>query len=329
MEKKIKKIKLTGTNIELTQIGLGVWQFAGGHGFNKFIWPNEIAVETMNGIVKAALDGGINWFDTAEAYGGGRSERNLANALKANGQKDEDIRIADKWMPVMKFAGNLKKTIDKRLECLDGYSIDIYQIHQPYSLSTTRAQMNAMADLVENGKVNSVGVSNFSKKKMIKAYDALKDRGLQLVSNQMHYSLLHRDIEKNGILDAAKELGIKIISWSPLEQGVLTGKYHKDPSLAKNVSFIRRNIMPNIKKQTKKSKSLMNAIEEISTIHEVTPTQVALNWLINFHGDTVLAIPGASKIHHVEQNVGAMYFELSKDEMNTIDELSRLYNKMK
>ena len=79
----------------------------------------------------------------------------------------------------------------------------------------------------------------------------------------------------------------------------------------------------------KKSKSLMNAIEEISTIHEVTPTQVALNWLINFHGDTVLAIPGASKIHHVEQNVGAMYFELSKDEMNTIDELSRLYNKMK
>ncbi|MFX1452761.1 MAG: aldo/keto reductase, partial [Promethearchaeota archaeon] len=73
----------------------------------------------------------------------------------------------------------------------------------------------------------------------------------------------------------------------------------------------------------------MEAIEEIAKVHEVTPTQVALNWLINFHGDTVLAIPGASKVHHVEQNVGAMYFELSKDEMEKIDELSRPLNKMK
>jgi len=284
---------------------------------------------TRNNIIKAALDGGINWFDTAEAYGGGRSERYLASALKANGIKDEDVYIADKWMPIGKFAGNLKKTIDKRLEALGGFSITLHQIHQPYSLSSIKAQMNAMADLVEEGKIRSVGVSNFSKKKMIKAYDALKDRGLKLISNQVHYSLLTRDIEKNGILDTAKELGIKIISWSPLEQGTLTGKYHKDPSLLKNLTFIRRSIMPNIKKKTKKSKVLMEAIEEIAKAHEVTPTQVALNWLINFHGDTVLAIPGASKVHHVEQNVGAMYFELSKDEMDKIDELSRPLNKMK
>ena len=89
--------------------------------------------------------------------------------------------------------------------------------------------MNAMADILEQGKIRSVGVSNFGKKKMIRAYEALKDRGLQLVSNQVHYSLIQRDIEKNGTIEAAKELGIKIICWGPLHQGVLTGKYHKDP----------------------------------------------------------------------------------------------------
>jgi aryl-alcohol dehydrogenase-like predicted oxidoreductase len=327
MENKVKKIRLRDTNIEVTPIGLGVWQFAGGHGFNKYIW-SEIATETMNGIVKAALDGGINWFDTAEAYGGGRSERNLATGLKAAGKTDDEVIIADKWFPLFKFAGSIKRTIDKRLEALDGYSIDLYQVHQPWSFSTKKAQMNAMADLVEEGKIKAVGVSNFSKKKMIKAYDALKDRGLPLISNQVHYNLLHRSIEKNGTLEAAKELGIKIIAWSPLEQGVLTGKYHKDPSLMKNLTFVRRRIFPNIKKQTKKTEALMDVIEEIAQAHEVTPSQIALNWLINFHKDTVLAIPGASKIHHVEQNVGTMYFKLSKDEMDRIDEISREYNEM-
>ena len=104
LQKKVKKIKLLGTNIEVSPLGLGVWQFAGGHGFNKYIWSKEIPEETRNEIVKAALDGGINWFDTAEAYGGGRSERNLASALKANGVKDEEVYIADKWMPMMRFA---------------------------------------------------------------------------------------------------------------------------------------------------------------------------------------------------------------------------------
>lgn len=329
MDSKIKKIKLTGTDIEVTPVGLGLWQFAGGHGLNKFIWTNEIPEAERIGIVKAAIDGGINWFDTAEAYGGGRSERNLANALKSLSIKNEEVIIADKWMPLGRFAGNLKKNINKRLKYLGGYSIGIFQIHQPWSLSTIKAQMNAMADLVENGKIRAVGVSNFSRKKMIKAYDALEERNIQLVTNQVQYNLLHRDIEKNGILDTAKELGIKIICWGPLNQGVLAGKYHKDPSLMKNVSFVRRRIHPNLKKQIKRTKSLMNAIEEIAISHEVTATQVALNWLINFNENDVLVIPGASKIHHVEQNIGAMHFKLSNDELAKLDELSRPFSKIK
>ncbi len=329
MDKEVKKIKLTGTNIEVTPIGLGVWQFAGGHGFNKFIWNNEIPEDIRTGIVKAALDGGINWFDTAEAYGGGRSERNLSAALQTLGKKDEEVLIATKWLPMPRFAGNIRKTIKNRIAALDPYSIDLYQIHQPTSFSTTKAQMNAMADILEQGKIKSIGVSNFGKKKMVKAYDALKDRGYDLVSNQVHYNLLHRNIEKNGILETAKELGIKIIAWGPLNQGVLSGKFHKDPSLMKNLTFIRRRIHPNVNKQVKRTKPLMDAIEEIAKTHNVTATQVALNWLINFNEDTVLVIPGATKIHHVEQNVGAMYFKLSKDELERLDELSRPYSNIK
>ncbi|MHA1379207.1 MAG: aldo/keto reductase [Candidatus Helarchaeota archaeon] len=325
MERKVKKIRLTGTDIEVTPIGLGVWQFSGGSGgITGRYWP-KILDETMNEIVKIAIAGGINWFDTAEAYGSGASERNLSKALKANSIKDEDVIIADKWWPLFRLSGSIKRTIDRRLHYLDGYSIDIYQIHQPFSFSSTKSQMDAMADLVEKGKIRSVGVSNFSVNKMVRAYDALKERGLQLVSNQVKYNLLNRKIESNGLLDKAKELGIKIIAWSPLEQGVLTGKYHKDPNLRKNVSFIRKRMYAFSSKELERSKPLMDAIEEIASVHEVTPTQVVLNWLINFNEDIVLAIPGASKAHHVEQNVGAMYFKLTKDEMEQIDELSVSY----
>jgi len=326
---QFKKRKLPGTDIEVSPIGLGVWQFAGGHGINKFIFNKKIPEDERIGMVKAALDGGINWFDTAEAYGGGRSEKNLAAALQALGKKDEEIKIATKWFPAPRFAGNIKKTIKNRMAALEPYSIDLYQIHQPFSFSTTKAQMNAMADLVEAGKIRSVGVSNFKKKKMIRAYDALKDRGLTLVSNQMHYSLLHRDIEKNGVLEAAKELGMKIICWGPLEQGTLTGKYHKDPKLLKNLTFIRRRFVPNIQKKAKKSKTLMEVMEKMAADYNATPSQVAVNWLINFHGETVLAIPGASKVRHVEQNVGTLTFKLTQDEMDKLDELSRPLNKMK
>ena len=96
----------------------------------------------------------------------------------------------------------------------------------------------------------------------------------------MVLSLIQRDCEKNGTLEAAKELGIKIICWGPLHQGVLAGKYHKDPELMKKLTFIRRRINPNMKKQVKRTIPLMKAIDEIAANHNVTPTQVALNWLI-------------------------------------------------
>ena len=160
-----------------------------------------------------------------------------------------------------------------------------------------------MADLVEAGKIRSVGISNHSAEQMRRAHDALSKRGLPLASNQMHYSLLNRNIENNDVIDTAKELGVTIISYSPLDSGLLTGKFHKDPELLSKLPVGRRM---RFRSAVEKSRPLIDLMDGIAQTHDVTISQVALNWLVNFHGDTVVAIPGASKPQHAHESAGAM-----------------------
>jgi aryl-alcohol dehydrogenase-like predicted oxidoreductase len=148
---------------------------------------------------------------------------------------------------------------------------------------------------------------------------------LKLLSNQVRYNLIHRSIEGNGILDAAKDLDITIIAYSPLEQGILTGKFHRDPSLIKNVGFIRRRLFSFGRRKMERSRPVIDALAEIAEGHDVTSSQVALSWVINFHGNTVVAIPGASKPKHAQENVGGMRLVLSRSEMDRLDDLTRHY----
>jgi aryl-alcohol dehydrogenase-like predicted oxidoreductase len=316
-----QKRSLGRTHIKVTPIGLGGNKFSGGKGVFRFIGP-ILSQEEVNEIVKAALDGGINWFDTAEMYGGGHSEKSLAGGLRAAGKADGQAIIATKWSPFFRTAGNIPRTIDVRCRMLDDYTIDLYMVHNPMSFSSPESEMAAMADLVEAGKIRSVGVSNFNVKQMRRAHSALEKRGLPLAVNQLQYSLLNRNIESNGVLAAAKELGITIIAWAPLGSGVLTGKYHKDPERLAQRSFGRRMML---RRHIERSRPLVEALEEIATRYETTPAQVAVNWLVNFQGETVVAIPGASKVHHAEQSAGAMTFKLSDADMVRLDELSAIF----
>jgi aryl-alcohol dehydrogenase-like predicted oxidoreductase len=317
--KNIQMRRLGKTDVFVTPIGLGVMEFAGGGGLLGRMFP-VIPQEEKNAIIKAALDGGINWFDTAEMYGAGVSERSLATALVAAGKVDKDVIIATKWLPFLRTARNIPHTIKDRLHNLDGFSIANYMIHQPYSFSSPEAEMNAMADLVEAGKIRSVGVSNFNPTRMRRAHAALAKRGLSLAVNQVRYSLLSRGIETNGVLETAKELGVTIIAYTPLDRGLLSGKYHKNPELLSRMPGWRKASM---QRNLERCRKLINAMDEIATASGATIAQVALNWLINFTGEIVVTIPGATKVRQAEENAGAMMFQLSVDEMTRLDDLSR------
>ncbi|HUH99229.1 MAG TPA: aldo/keto reductase [Anaerolineales bacterium] len=315
----IPKRPLGKTGLSVTPIGLGMMEFSGGGGLIGAAFP-RISQEEKNATVQAGLDGGINWFDTAELYGGGVSEASLSRALKAAGKQDKDVIVATKWWPLLRTAGNISRTIDDRIRFLDGYSIGLYMIHQPFGLSSHEAEMNAMADLVEAGKIRSVGVSNFNSEQMRRSHAALQRRGLPLAVNQVEYSLLDRSIETNGILDTARELGITIIAYTPLASGLLSGKYHKNPELLRKKSFYWRG---RLQRGVQKSRALVALLEEIGAKYDATPAQVALNWLLLFQGDVVVTIPGVTRASQAVENAGAMKFRLSSDELARLDELSR------
>jgi len=310
--------KLGQTDIEISALGLGTWQFSGGKGFIGGYWE-ALDADTTKQIVEAAVKGGINWFDTAQSYGFGESERNLSKALQAAGISSDDVKIATKWWPIFKTAANLKDTIDERLQCLDPYPIAHHIVHQPFSISSVEKQMNGMADLMDAGKIKSVGVSNFSAKAMRKAHQVLQGRGYGLAANQCRYSMTTRSIEKNGIMDVAKEFGITIIAWSPLEQGLLTGRFHEMGEIPSSIGWMRKGMM----QQTglAKTQPLIDKMKNLAEKYQASVSQVALNYTVNVHGDTVVAIPGASKVSQVEQNIGALQFKLSDDEINELSSL--------
>jgi aryl-alcohol dehydrogenase-like predicted oxidoreductase len=318
----VKKRRLGKTDIEITPIGLGCWQLAQGAGFMGRVW-DSLPDEAIRGVVEAALKGGINWFDTAEAYGNGRSEQKLAEALAALDVKPGTVVIATKWQPFFRTAKSISATIDRRTSCLGRYPIDLHQVHNPMSFSPIPAQMKEMAALLRAGRIRAVGVSNFSAKQMQAAHDALAAEGIVLASNQVRFNLLDRSIERSGVLEAAKKLGVTIIAWSPLAQGILTGRFHEDPGAMRKASGLRRMMSRLGPGTLERTRPLIEELRAIARAHGAAVSQVALSWEVSFHGDTVVAIPGASRPAQAEQEAAAADLRLSPQEISRIDQLAR------
>jgi aryl-alcohol dehydrogenase-like predicted oxidoreductase len=318
MPNDIVKRPLGKTNIAVTPIGLGAMEFAGGRSFFRFMF-SPVAPETQDAVVKVALDAGMNLIDTAEIYGSGYSERAVARGLKAAGTPPGDVIITTKWFPFLKRATSIRTSAKQSTQRLDPYPIDLYLVHQPFSVSSIKTQMNAMADLVESGTIRAIGVSNFSKDQMMKAHDALADRGIPLAANQVHFSLLKREIETNGVLKTAQELEVTIMAYTPLGQGVLTGQLHHNPALLDHMPRFRRY---RLRRQLKKSQVLIETLEAIASEHDATTAQITLSWTTTYHGDTIIAIPGATKPYQAEQNAGSMRISLSSEQMEAISTLS-------
>lgn len=315
--------RLGSTDIEISPIGLGGMQFAEGRGLTGRVYDTigQYAVDT---IVRTALDGGVTWFDTAEGYGAGQAERMLAAALKHGGVAVGDVAIATKWRPFGRTAASIERTIGDRLDCLGGYPIDLHQIHMPRgSLSPITAQVAAMARLLRAGKVRSVGVSNFSARQMERADAVLRAHGARLASNQVHANLLHRDIERNGVLATARRLDVTLIAYAPLAGGMLTGRYQDDPAAARSRSFARRMMSAAYGRDAiARSRPVVAEMRAIGRAHGVSVAQVALAWLIAYYGDTVVAIPGASKPRQAEEAAAAMGVRLSRTELDRLAALT-------
>jgi aryl-alcohol dehydrogenase-like predicted oxidoreductase len=155
------------------------------------------------------------------------------------------------------------------------------------------------------------------------ASQVLGSQGLALASNEVQISLLHRNIEHNGVLAAARRLGVTLIAYSPQRSGILTGKFHDDPSRIRAVSPLQRRLLGLNDAGLARTRPLIEELRAIAHAYGASPGQVALAWLVQFYGDTVVAIPGASKPHQAEQSAAATHLRLTDKELRRLDAASR------
>lgn len=307
------------SGITMSAVGLGLADFAAGPGWlaRRLFPPLDQAAKTA--VVAAALEAGINWFDTAEMYGFGVSERALAAALATLQVAPEAVTVATKWFPLGRTAAHIGRSIGVRQHALGGYPIGLYMVHHPFGLSTTIAEMRAMAALAKRGLIRAVGVSNFSAPAMRRAHRTLAALGLPLAANQVRFNLLDRRIEHNGVLAAAEELGVALIAYSPLAKGLLSGRYHRDPALLATQGLRRRLLMP---QNLARSAPLIDALSAVASAHGVSAAQIALAWVLQRHGACVLAVVGATRPAQASAAAGAMAVRLNADELDLLTERS-------
>jgi aryl-alcohol dehydrogenase-like predicted oxidoreductase len=283
--------------------------------------PAQIAYGGAHGLeqeksaLEASLDAGVNLVDTAAFYSGGASELRVGEVTQ-----DKDVLIASKFPSGLRFkADDFPNEVDASLHRLGRTSIDLYQHHFPARVSIPDL-MNHLADAVEAGKVKTVGVSNYSEAQMRQAHAALAARGVPLASNQVEYSLLHRQPETNGVLEACRELGITLIAYTPLAGGLLTGKYSAD----KRPTGFYRRILPRYRRKALDAiQPVVRLLEEIGARYSKTPSQVALRWLIE--DPIVLPIPGAKNGEQAKSNAAALGFSMTADEVDALSDATHAW----
>jgi aryl-alcohol dehydrogenase-like predicted oxidoreductase len=307
--------QLGTTGIVVPSLGVGVWSW-GDKGF--WGYGSTHTREDISQAYKACLDAGLNFFDTAEMYGGGESERILGECVR---QDERPVIIASKFapLPTRLSAKTLLDALDASLERLGVPTIDLYQIHWPFTFLSTNSLMDALAKAVRSGKVRAVGVSNYNAARMRQAYARLARHDIPLASNQVHYSLLYRKPEQNGVLDACRELNVTLIAYSPLEQGLLTGKYRASNSLGVPVVGPRRFTPAFRPAHRRRIEPLFEVMAPIAEAHQKTIGQVALNWLIA-KDPCVVPIPGAKNLKQAQENAGAIGWRLTNEELHKISE---------
>jgi aryl-alcohol dehydrogenase-like predicted oxidoreductase len=301
-------ITLGSTDLRISPLGMGTWQWG-----DNMVWGYSQGSYTDSDLQAAfqdSLKAGVNFFDTAEMYGWGRSETLLGQSVRA--AADQPVVVATKFMPLpwRLRKASLQQALSRSLNRLGLEKVDLYQIHFPTPPVPIETWVDALADVVQLGLARAVGVSNYTTDQMRRAHAVLAKRGVPLASNQVRYNLLDRTPERTGLLQACRELNVTLIAYSPLAQGLLTGKYTP------------QNLPPGIRRFRSRSnlvkvQPLVALLREIGQAHGgKTPSQVSLNWLMC---KGAAPIPGAKNARQVQDNVGALGWRLTDSEMAALD----------
>lgn len=324
----MKYKRLGNTGLKVSEICLGTMTFG-----SSFYNIGEVDLDLAKDIVKTSWEAGVNFFDTADVYSFGESERILGKAIKDLGIDRQKAVIATKVRGPMTEAAaegtgdvnntglsrkHIMESVDASLERLGTDYIDLYQIHGVDNTTPIEETLSALNDLVRQGKVHYIGCSNLSVRQLAKALQISKANGWATFSSlQAYYNVAGRDLEYE-LLPLSREEGLGILPWSPLAGGFLTGKYRRDkegPEGARRTDFD----FPPIDKE--EAYDVVEVMEEIADERGATIPQIALAWLLHREGVTSVII-GAKKMSQVEDNLGAAEIELTGKEITRISEVT-------
>ena len=300
--------KVAVADISLPPIGIGTWSWG-----DSLFWGygSDYGETEVKEAFEGAVANGATFFDTAEVYGLGESEKLIGKFLQ---QTSQPVQIATKYFP-LPWRFNKQSVADALSDSLKRLQVEqvaLYQVHMPFDFFMGQATlMEALANEVQRGRILTVGVSNYSADQMQQAYDLLAKYNVTLAVNQVRYSLLTRKIEQNGILVTARRLGVTILAYSPLDQGLLTGKYTPENTVQVQGA---RKLDPKFSTQgLRKIEPIISKLQQLGEKYQKTTVQVALNWLIA--QENVIPIPGAKNAKQALENAGAISWQLSPEDV--------------
>ncbi|NPD90498.1 MAG: hypothetical protein HGN29_17425 [Asgard group archaeon] len=305
----MEKVNLGKSDLKVSRIGLGTLAF--GHRF-KGIQDKKQIYDCLN----YALDSGINLIDTAEEYAGGLTEEHIGNVLKDRGDREETIIVTKVSHHHLSYK-NVIKAANNSLKKLQTDYIDVYLCHWPWCYSPISETMKAMDELLAEGKIRYIGVSNYQNALVKEANDCLENG--EIILNEVEYNLIVRDIEKE-ILPFLKKEGIVPVTYCPLSSGFLTTKYDENSTFPEK-DFRNGYELFRHKENFERARELFTALREIAKSHDVSPAEVAINWTLK--EKEVIPIPGAKKRSQIESNIHATKWKMSIDEISRLNTISK------
>ena len=322
MSEQMRYRLLGRTGLLVSELCLGAMTF-GGKGYWEAV--GKVPQEEASSLVARAIDGGINFFDTANVYSEGESEKMLGQALK--GRRHEVVLATkvfgrtDEGVNSLGLSrAHIMQQVDESLTRLQTDYIDLYQIHGYDPLTPLDETLRALDDLVHSGKVRYIGCSNLTAWQLMKALGISDKHGLaRFESIQSYYTIAGRDLERE-VIPLVQDQQVGVMVWSPLAGGLLSGKFSRDsegPQDARRASFD----FPPVDRE--RAFNVVDVMREVAQEHEVSVAQIALAWLLHQPAVTTIII-GAKRLEQLEDNLNAPRVRLSEEQLQCLDEVSRL-----